>query len=122
MKTTATSNWRPLSRALYAFLIVIAALSAMPRNAQAQLYVTQLPSFPSFVGIVSEYNATTGEVIKRDFIRGPDGPYGLAVSDDTLFVLNQGSGTVGTYDATTGAAINTSFITGLTFTVGIAVK
>jgi hypothetical protein len=94
----------------------------MSRNAHAQLYVTEQPSSPSFVGIVSEYNAATGEVIKRDFIRGPDGPYGLAVSDDTLFVLNQGSGTVGTYDATTGAAINTSFIKGLTLALGIAVK
>src|SRR5215469_56607 len=100
MKTTATSNWRPLSRALYAFLIVIAALSAMPTNAQAQLYVTQLPSFPSFVGIVSEYNATTGEVIKREFIKGLRGPDGLAVLGNTLFVANGTGNTIGKYDAT----------------------
>jgi hypothetical protein len=36
MKTTLTSNWRPLLRAFYPFLIAAAALLAMPRNARAQ--------------------------------------------------------------------------------------
>ena len=40
MKTSITSNWRPLLRALYAFVIAIIVLWAMPRNARAQLYVT----------------------------------------------------------------------------------
>jgi hypothetical protein len=41
--TTLTSNWRPLLRAFYPFLIAIAALWAMPKNARAQLYVTEVP-------------------------------------------------------------------------------
>ena len=91
-------------RAFYAFLIAIAALSAMPRNADAQLYVTQLPSFP--VGIVSEYDATTAVAINPNFITGlKNNPFGLALSGNTLFVANAGTsssnGTVGKYDANT---------------------
>jgi DNA-binding beta-propeller fold protein YncE len=92
--TTATSNWRPLLRAFYAFLIVVAGLWAMPRNAHA--------ANPSF-------------------ITGLNGPAGLAVFGNTLFVANNRSGTVGEYNATTGAAINASFITGLNFPYGLAV-
>ena len=116
--TTATSNWRPLLRAFYPFLIAAAALSAMPRNARAQLYVTQR----SPDGIVSKYNATTGTLIKAHFITGLNQPQGLAVLGNTLFVANFGSGTVGKYDATTGAAINANFITGLNVPVGLAAK
>ncbi len=117
MKTTTTSNWRPLLRAFYPFLIAAAALSAMPRNARAQLYVTQR----SPDGIVSKYNATTGTLIKAHFITGVNDPSALALLDNELFVANKGSGSVGEYDATTGAAINASFITGLNTPSGLAV-
>lgn len=118
MNTTSTSNWRPLSRPFYAFLIAIAVLCAMPRNASAQLYVTQAG------GLVSEYDATTGEVIKAKFIKGLHVPVGLAVSgkDNVLFVTNATTGTVGKYDASTGAVIKANFITGLDWPVGIAIK
>jgi hypothetical protein len=118
MKTRITSNLRPLLRAAYLFPIVIAALWAMPRNARAQLYVTQAG------GLVSEYNATTGKLIKAKFIKGLYVPVGLAVSDkdNVLFVTSVTTGRVGKYDATTGAKINTSFITGLDSPVGLAVK
>jgi DNA-binding beta-propeller fold protein YncE len=107
MHTSIPSNWRPLLRALYAFLITIAVLWAMPRNAHAQLYVTQ------FTGnSVSEYDTKTGALINASFITGLNGPIGLALSGNTLFVVNQGNGTVGEYDATTGAAINANFIAG----------
>ena len=76
MKTSITSNLRPLLRAFQAFLIAIAVLWAMPRNAQAQLYVTQSSSS---VGIVSEYDATTGEAINPHFITGLNAPTGIAV-------------------------------------------
>jgi hypothetical protein len=75
MKTTLTSNWRPLLRAFYPFLIAIAALWAMPRTARAQLYVTQ----GGTGGIVSKYNATTGAAINANFITGLITPVGLAV-------------------------------------------
>ena len=91
----------------------------MPKNACAQLYVTSRPG--SGAGVVSEYDASTGKVINANFITGLDGPDGLAVLGNTLFVANQGIGTVGKYDAKTGAAISPNFITGLTFPTGLAV-
>jgi hypothetical protein len=105
MKITLTSNFRPLLRAFYPFVIAIAVLWAMPRNAHAQLYVTQRGA-----GIVGEYDATTGFAINANFITGLNGPNGLAVKGNTLFVVNLGNGTVGEYDAKTGAAINPNFI------------
>jgi len=74
MKTSITSNFRPLLRAFYPFVIAIAVLWAMPRNAHAQLYVTQRGA-----GIVGEYDATTGFAINANFITGLNGPIGLAV-------------------------------------------
>jgi DNA-binding beta-propeller fold protein YncE len=118
MKTTPASNWRPLLRAFYAFLIAFAALWAMPRNARAQLYVTQDSGGTSFV---SEYGTKTGEVINASFIPGLNLPRGLAVKGNPLFVSNLGTNAVGKYDATTGAAINATFITGLDQPVGLAV-
>jgi DNA-binding beta-propeller fold protein YncE len=116
MSTLNTSNWRPLSRAFYAFLVAIAALWAMPRNAGAQLYITQAG------GLVSEYNANTGNLIKAKFIKGLYVPVGLAVSDKDNVLFVTSVDTVGKYDATTGAAINTNFITGLTQPSEIAIK
>jgi hypothetical protein len=111
MKTTLTSNWRPLLRALYAFLITIAVLWAMPRNAHAQLYVTQ-------GNIVSEYDAKTGAAINPNFIAGLSSPFQIVLLGNTLFVSNL-SGTIGEYDAKTGASISAGFITGLNEPVGL---
>ena len=116
MKTTLTSNWRPLLRAFYPFLIAAAALWAMPKNAHAQLYVAETPGF------VSKYDATTGAAISPSFITGLNDPFALAVLGNTLFVANSDSGTVGAYDATTGAAINVNLIKGLQNVNAIAVK
>ena len=111
--------------ALLAFPITIAVLWALPRNAHAQiLYVSQQISIgPPFgdVGIVSEFNAKTGEVIDANFITGLRVPRGLAVSGNTLFVADRGRNTVGKYDARTGAAINPGLITGLS-PVGLALS
>ena len=104
-------------RAFYAFLMAIAVL----RNARAQLYVSSRPEGGLF-GVVSEYNATTGEVINANFITGLGAPAGLALLGNTLFVANLVSGTVGEYDATTGEVIKANFITGLGNPEGIAVK
>ena len=107
-------------RAFCPFLIAIAVFLAMPRNAQAQLYVTQA------YDRISEYDTKTGEVINPSFVTGLNEPFALALVGNTLFVTNlafgrRGEGTVGKYDATTGAAINPSFITGLTWPDGLAV-
>jgi hypothetical protein len=117
MKSSITSNWVPLLRAFCASLIAFATLWAMPRNAHAQLYVVQQGA-----GIVSEYHATTGEVIRSPFIKG-GGPSHLAVKGDTLFVDSEFNFTVRAYDATTGAVIDASFIKlGFEFVGGLAVK
>jgi hypothetical protein len=113
MKTVIRSNPRPLRRAFfYTLLIGIAALWAMPRSARAQIYVSQ--EYPiAGTGTVSEYDATTGAVIKANFITGVIHPAGLVLSGNTLFVASAvaNGGSVGTYDATTGAVLNASFIT-----------
>jgi hypothetical protein len=119
MKTIVTSNLRPLLRAFYPFLIAVAALCAMPRNARGQLYVS--PEFHP-PGFVSEYDTKTGAAINPNFITGLNVPSGLAVKGNTLFVADFGNGTVGEYDAKTGAAINANFITGLTGPSGLALK
>ena len=62
-------------RAFQAFLIAIAGLWRMPRNAHAQLYVIR----GSKTGIVSEYDAKTGVAINASFITGLTDPFGLAV-------------------------------------------
>ncbi len=96
MKTRITANFRPLLRAFYPFLIAIAVLWAVPKNAQAQLYVTNRPG--GGAGVVSEYNATTGAVIKHRFIKGlsNNGNFGLIVYENNLFVSDN-SGFVGKY-------------------------
>jgi hypothetical protein len=76
--TTATLNWRPLLRAFYPFVIAIAVLWAMPRNAHAQLYLTEFPGGAE-IGVVGKYNAKTGAAISASFITGLIFPDGLAV-------------------------------------------
>jgi DNA-binding beta-propeller fold protein YncE len=95
------------------------ALWAMPKNAHAQLYVTEVPGDNG--GVVDKYDAKTGAAISPSFITGLNDPQWLAVKGNTLFVANAGGNTVGKYDATTGAAISPSFITGMGFPLGLAV-
>ena len=100
-------------RAFYPFLFAVAVLWAVPRNAQAQVYVLE-QSTTSLTDSVSEYS-TKGELINANFITGLSANE-IAVSGNNLFVVNYPVGTrgwVGKYDATTGAAINASFITAL---------
>ena len=55
MKKSIASHRRALLHAFYSFLIAIAVLWAMPRNACAQLYVTN-GAGGGGVEVVSEYN------------------------------------------------------------------
>jgi hypothetical protein len=106
-------------------IIAIAVLWAMPKNARAQLYVSQEPFGKP--GFVSEYNATTGDVLIREFIPELVDPHGLALLSSTqfphgfLFVAETIEDVVGKYDAKTGGAINASFITGLKYPEALAV-
>jgi hypothetical protein len=97
MRTRITSNWRPLLRAIYAFLIAFAALWAMPRSGRAEvlLYVINNPEVPAGPE-VSEYRLrnTVHTLIKAKFITGLSRPRDLALLDNTLFVANFGSDTV----------------------------
>jgi outer membrane protein assembly factor BamB len=121
MKTSITSTYRPpLLRAVYAFLIAITALSAMPRNAHAQIYVSQVNGIINPIGFVNQYDASSGTLIKDHLITGLKTPTGLVVAGNTLFVANRDGGTVGAYDATSGTG-NANFITGLKEPMGLAV-
>ena len=91
MRTSITSNLRPLLRAFFSFLIAGAFLCAGPRNAHGQLYVS--PEFHP-PGFVSEYDAKTGAAIDLNFITGFVVPSGLAVEGNTLFVADFSNGTV----------------------------
>jgi WD40 repeat protein len=117
MKISSIVNRRLLFRALSVFLIAGAGLLAVPKRADAQLYVTQVQA-----GTVGEYNATTGAVINASFITGLSAPNALLLSGSDLLVANE-SGSVGEYNASTGAAINQSFITGTNFQpIGLALS
>ena len=86
MKTIMRSNWRALLRALCRLLLGIGTLWAIPRSAQAQLYVSEPGGFLG--GSVGEYNATTGAAINPRFISPLGSPSALAVSGNDLFVAN----------------------------------
>ncbi len=70
-------------------------------------------------GAVGEYDAATGAVLKANFVNINLGYWlaGMAVSGNTLFVLDNSNtpdgytGTIGAYDINTGAVINSRFIT-----------
>ena len=68
-KTIITSNWRPLRPALCTLLLGIVVLWAMPRNASAQLYFSQLT-----------FQGHTAEVLSAVF--SPDGRRVLTASWD----------------------------------------
>ncbi len=73
---------------------------------------------------VEEFNASTGALINANFITGLSGPWGVAVSGNSLYVSSWATGTVGKYDATTGLPIGAngaSFITGLRYASSLAV-
>lgn len=109
------------------FLIGLAALLAEPGNAPAQqdaafigrLFISD--GDRGLRGAVGEYDYSTGQLIKLDFIRDLFEPQGLAVSGNDLFVISTDlfahnfdySGIVGKYDARTGRRVNAKFITGL---------
>ncbi len=54
---------------------------------------------------ISEYNATTGNVVNASFITGLNAPHGLFVLGNDLYIANFGGNTVSEYDLTTGVAV-----------------
>ena len=87
-------------------------------SASAQILVANIGN------TIGEYNSTNGAAISVPLVNDPgvSGPYGIAISGNTLFVANMGYHTIGEYNATTGAAINASFITGLSSPSSIALS
>jgi PKD repeat protein/glutamine cyclotransferase len=110
MKIISRSYLRPLRRSLCTVLIGIAALWAMPGSARAQqqaLLVSQ-----SAQNAINEYDATTGALIKANFITGIISPSGMLLSGNTLYVASGevNGGFINTYNATTGSLIKANFI------------
>jgi hypothetical protein len=62
-----------------------------------------------FGNAISEYDATTGALIKINFIGGPMG-YAMALDGNRLFVTDGFNESVGVYDATTGATLNAHLV------------
>jgi WD40 repeat protein len=110
MKINIKLDVRPLLRAVYVVSTMCLVLLAMPRRAEAQVYVSQPES-----GVVSEYDLATGKLINANFITGLNTPNAMVISGNDLLIAN-GGGSVGKYNAKTGAAISQSFITGTDFT------
>src|SRR5215471_12077734 len=95
MNTSIASNWRPHSRALYAFLIAIAALWVMPRNAQAQramIHEAKLVQ-TNLVSDIPGLATITDPALKN--------PWGVSHSSTSPFwVSNQGTSTTTLYGIT----------------------
>ncbi|HUB81528.1 MAG TPA: hypothetical protein VMB03_22165 [Bryobacteraceae bacterium] len=88
------------------------------------LFVSNFDAGAAGGGTVGAYNTTTGAVIDANLITGLNGPEGLAVSGNKVFVASIGTaniGTVGAYDAGTGVPINPTMIGGLYFPFGLAI-
>jgi len=77
------------------------------------------------VNAIAEYT-TSGALVNPDLITGLNGPYGIAISGDKLFVANIGDsfegipGTIGEYTIS-GATINSTLISGLNNPIDVAV-
>lgn len=97
-------------RRAFKLFIAAAVFWTASKSAYAQMYISDFSD-----GRVSEYNPTTGLAIDANFMTGLQGPSGLALAGNRLFVASAGSGNVGEYDATTGAAINPDFITNVPY-------
>lgn len=106
----------PISRIVIAALIAAGFLSLSNRTC-AQVYVGNY-----YNNSVSEYDATTGQVLNANFITGVNEPEALSLSGNDLYVVNGGSSTVGVYNATTGAAINANLFTEINIPEGILVS
>jgi uncharacterized protein (TIGR03118 family) len=95
MNTSIASNWRPHSRALFAFLIVIAALWVTPRNAQAQrgrIHEAKLVQ-TNLVSDIPGLATITDPALKN--------PWGVSHSSTSPFwVSNQGTNTATLYGVT----------------------
>ena len=77
--------------------------------------------FVSGYNYVRAYDITTG-LISSSFVSEYLGvAYGLAVSQNSLFVAYAGN-TIGEYDAVSGATVNSSLVTGLNAPTGIAIS
>jgi DNA-binding beta-propeller fold protein YncE len=78
-------------------------------------------------GVVGEYNAKTGALLKPALVRtGLKNPIGIAVDQGDLFVVNHtggknGFGTIAEFDATTGKPIATTLVSGLNGPSGIVI-
>jgi hypothetical protein len=119
--------------------LAVPLLTSAPRHAGGQLVdepgdmvISGNTMFVSNWGssTIAEYT-TAGAIVSLPFITisspGEGAPYGIALSGNDLFVVNegnfeQGGGSIGEYNASTGAVINANFITGLNQPEGITIS
>jgi len=78
---------------------------AWASEAKAQVFVAYREA-----GIVNEYDADTGALIKERFLSRLDDPCALCVDRGSLYVLQ--AGVIGEYDAQTGAVLNDHLVSG----------
>ena len=72
------------------------------------------------LGTISQYNATTGEMVNPALISGLNHPSALAVAEGYLFVSDFFAGTVGKYTLS-GETVDATLISGLNQPTSIAV-
>jgi glutamine cyclotransferase len=82
------------------------AVSFFVPSAYGQIFIT------NYGGGVAEFDTITGAPINTSFVSGLQQPFGLARSDNDLYVsqITQGDAWVGKYDATTGLPIKAPLI------------
>jgi hypothetical protein len=102
---------------LLRLVLLSLVFAASGTAARAQLYVARASD-----GSISEYDTSTGALIKDSMITGLGHTCGLAYDGGALFVINQTRRMVAKYDAQTGIDINRELVTGLEMPSAIAVS
>ena len=83
----------------------------------AQIYVANSPA-----GAISEYDATTGALIKDSLVIGLGHTRAMVYYSGALYVINDRRRAVEKYDAKTGDEINAQLVTGLDMPTALAVS
>src|SRR5215472_8325187 len=104
-RVTNSPKWRWWSRSVCGLAFGIAVL-IISGTARAQLlYVSDSTS--NSVGV---YDATTGVVISKSLIAGPNVPLGLAINWPAILVADSADNVIAEFDARNGSPINAAFI------------
>ncbi|HVP28587.1 MAG TPA: hypothetical protein VMW35_05430 [Myxococcota bacterium] len=106
-----------------AILFVSASTSATAASVPEEraLFITSRTiSGNESIGRVGKYT-TSGATVDASLISGLSNPFGVTVSDSTIFVADSNAGTIGKY-TTSGQTVNASLISGFNNAWGVAVS